>query len=79
VDTSQHVTRLKLDVFGHTVLIERGAEGWETYYLSPDGKRRLADDIFIPSTVAEADLVRFVDDLCHERATSRHPRVLRIP
>jgi len=73
------VTCLKLDVFGRTVLIQRSADTWEAFYLGGDGKRRRAEDIFIPSSVPESDLVRFVDDLCHEWATPQHTRVLRIP
>lgn len=73
------MTRLKLDVFGRTVLIERGAEGWETFYVGGEGKRRRADDIFIPAAVPEAELERFVADLCHEWATPRNPQVCRIP
>ena len=71
--------RLKLDVFGRMVLVERSANAWEVYYLGGDGKRRRADDIFIPSSVDEAELERYVADLCHERATARHPNVVRIP
>lgn len=72
------VKRLKLDVFGRSVLVERSASGWEAFYLGGDGKRRHADDIFIPSTIQEAELERYVADLCHEWATPRNPRVVRI-
>jgi len=72
------VTPLKLDVFGRMVLIERCADGWEVFYLGSEGKRRLAEDIFIPSTILEGELERYVADLCHEWATSRNPSVVRI-
>jgi hypothetical protein len=73
------MTRLKLDVFGRSVLVERDAEAWVVFYLSTDGKRRRANDIFIPSTVSESEIERFVADLCHEWATPRNPNVVRIP
>lgn len=72
------MTRLKLDVFGRAVLVERSENGWDVFYLGGEGKRRRADDIFIPSDVLEADVERFVADLCHEWATPRNPSVLRI-
>ncbi len=72
------VTPLKLDVFGRMLLIERYADGWAVFYLGSEGKRRPAEDIFIPSTVPEGELERFVADLCHEWATSRNPSVVRI-
>jgi hypothetical protein len=73
------VTRLKLDVFGRSVLVERDDDAWVVFYLSGDGKRRRADDIFIPSTVSESEIERWVADLCHEWATPRNPSVVRIP
>lgn len=73
------MTPLKLDVFGRSVLVERHASGWEVFYLGGDGKRRHADDIFIPSAVPESEIERFVADLCHEWVTSRNPSVRRVP
>ena len=69
---------LKLDVFGRSVLVERIAGAWQVFYLGGDGKRRRADDIFIPDTVPESEIERFVADLCHEWATPRNPSVVRI-
>ena len=72
------MTPLKFDVFGRKVLIERCAEGWEVFYLGNEGKRRLAEDIFIPSIILEGELERYLSDLCHEWATLRNPSVVRI-
>ena len=69
---------MKLDVFGRRVLIERRADAWAVFYPGDDGKRRTAEDIVIPSRLAEEELERYVADLCHEAATPRHPRVVRI-
>lgn len=73
------MTRLKLDVFGRMVLIERSADAWQVYYVGGEGKRRRADDIFIPATIDETEIERYVADLCHEWATAQHPRVVRVP
>jgi hypothetical protein len=69
---------MKLEVFGRAVLIERCAAGWQAFYLGSDGKRRRAEDIIIPDTLAEEELERYLADLCHEWATPRHPRVVRV-
>ena len=67
------MTRLKLDVFGRSVLVERDDDAWVVFYLSGDGKRRRADDIFIPGTVAESEVERWVADLCHEMGHAAEP------
>ena len=69
---------LKLEVFGRSVLVERRADGWEAFYLGSDGKRRRAEDLFIPSTFLEEELEGYLADLCHEWATPRNPGVVRV-
>ena len=70
--------RLKFDVFGRDVLIVEGANGWEVYYPGNDGKRRPATDIRLPPDLAEAEIARYLDDLCHEWARPGHDRVQRL-
>ncbi len=67
-----------LDVFGRKVLVVRSEDSWSVFYLGNEGKRRLANDIFVPESVAECQLEQFVADLCHEWASERHPRVQRL-
>jgi hypothetical protein len=69
---------LKLEIFGRTVLVERRVDGWEAFYLGSDGKRRRAEDLIIPSTILEEELEAYLADLCHEWATPRNPRVVRV-
>ena len=69
---------IALDVFGRKVLIERCADGWEVFYLGSEGKRRRAEDIFIPSTIHEGEIERWVADLCREWAIPRNSSVVRI-
>ncbi|MDH3690514.1 MAG: hypothetical protein OEU36_13630 [Gammaproteobacteria bacterium] len=66
------------DVFGRQVLVEKRTDGWRAFYSNDDGKRRLATDIQIPVEITEAELERYLDDLCHEWSTARNPRVRRI-
>lgn len=70
--------RSEFRVFGRRVFVERAGGGWSVSYPGPDGKRRLADDIVIPPAVTEAELGRYLADLCHEWATPEHPDVQRV-
>jgi hypothetical protein len=70
---------LRFKVFGRSVLVERCADGWETFYLGSEGKRRRAEDLFIPSTIPEEEVERYLADLCHEGATPGNTGVERVP
>jgi hypothetical protein len=70
--------KLRFDVFGHQVLIARSNNGWDTFYLGDDGKRRSAPDIVVPSELLESELAQYLDDLCHEWATVQHPDVKQL-
>ena len=69
---------IKLDVFGTLVLAIHTDDGWEVYYLSEGGKRRLATEIFVPSFVKETEIENYIEDICHEWATEKHPNVRRL-
>lgn len=66
---------LKLDVFGRRMLVVRSERGWSAFELSSEGKRCPVDDIVIPRTCSERELLRYFDDLFHERASEEHPEV----
>ena len=69
------VSAFKFDVFGRRVAIVRANGQWLAFYLGNEGKRRRAEDIVLPATLAESELRSYLDDLCHEWATYRHPGV----
>ena len=69
---------IKLDVFGKLVLSIHTNDGWEIFYLSEGGKRRLATEIFVPNFVKETELENYIEDICHEWATEKHPNVQRL-
>ncbi|MCC2617352.1 hypothetical protein LJ739_13960 [Aestuariibacter halophilus] len=68
---------MKLTIFGRDVDIMRRPHGWEAVYVGNDGKKRRAEDILIPSHLAEQDIIGYVSDVCHEWASARYPRVER--
>lgn len=66
---------MKLNVFGRCIEAVRRIDKWNVYYLGNEGKRRMAEDIIIPSSVQEDDLVEYIADLCHEWATPNKSQV----
>ena len=69
---------IKLAVFGTLVLAIHTDDGWEMFYLSEGGKRRLATEIFVPNFVKETEIENYIEDICHEWATEKHPNVRRL-
>lgn len=69
--------RLRFDVYGLPLEIERDGERWRAYRLG-EGKRRELHDLVIPAELPEAGLERFLGDVCHELATPERPRVVRL-
>ena len=57
--------KLRFDVYGREVLIEREQGHWSAYYLIAAGKRLSAKDIVIPASAAEADMKQHLVHLCH--------------
>ena len=68
----------KLDVFGKLILAIHTNDGWEMFYLNEDGKRRLATEILVPNFVKETEIENYIEDICHEWATEKHPNVRRL-
>jgi len=69
---------IKLDVFGKLVIAIHTNDGWEIFYLSDSGKRRLATEIFVPNFVKETEIETYIEDICHEWATEKHSNVRRL-
>ena len=75
---SQEMKTLKFDVFGRDILVVEKDGGWEAFYLGNEGKRRVAKDIVVPSSITESEMIQYLDDLCHEWATDRNNSVKRV-
>ncbi len=70
---------MKLDIFGRMIVeIIRDNEEWHAFRLGNEGKKRMLNDIKIPSDLPESELVGYVEDVYHEWATPNnyHVRVL---
>ena len=72
------MSTLRFDVFGRQLLVVASSNGWLTFYVGTEGKRRSAPDITIPPDLPESEISQYLDDLCHEWATEKHPHVKQI-
>lgn len=70
------MTDIKLNVFGRDMLVRRSQGKWLAYYLGNVGKRRLAEDITIPSDIKDHEIPGYMADFYHEWATPAHHGVL---
>lgn len=66
------------NVFGRNIEIIRSNNGWRVFYPGTEGKKRLAEDVVIPATVEESELIRYLEDVFHEWATASNNSVSRI-
>ena len=69
---------MKFNVFGKNIeVIQRNSE-WIVFYLGNECKKRLAQDVFIPSDISEDQLVGYLSDLCHEWARPKYSEVKKL-
>jgi hypothetical protein len=69
--------RLRFDVFGRRIDVERNEENWVAFVPGTDGKRRPAQ-IAIPPELNADEVGRYLGDLFHESASPKHPTVRRL-
>ncbi|MEW4336993.1 GNAT family N-acetyltransferase [Chromobacterium vaccinii] len=69
--------RLRFNVYGQVLAVERREGGWRAFWSGGDGKRRPADFI-IPNDLAASDLGQYLEDLFHENATPHNGEVARL-
>jgi len=71
--------KITFNVCGRIVLAIRKESKWSLFYVGPDGKRRPATDLIVPSCVESSEIDQYLNDLCHEWASETHPEVFRLP
>lgn len=65
---------MKLNAYGKLLEIKRENEIWVVYEVG-EGKKSRSNDIYIPSEYNEKQVVRFLEDILHERATPDNPNI----
>ncbi len=69
---------IKFNVYGKIVSVQKSDNGWKVFFLGNEGKRRPANELFIPSFISEEELEGYFSDLCHEWASDRNSDVFRL-
>ena len=69
---------LRFDVFGCQVLVASSSNGWVTFHFGKEDKKSSARDIAIPPEIPKSEIATYLDDLCHDWATERHPCVRQL-
>jgi hypothetical protein len=74
----EHVI-LKFNIFNRFLIgIEKTSNQWSVFYLGNEGKKRLANDVVIPSDITDKQLVGYLSDLFHEFATVENSQVKQL-
>ncbi|TKB49882.1 hypothetical protein FCL40_06935 [Ferrimonas sediminicola] len=66
---------IKIDLFGKPMVVMRQGEEWQLFRESEGGLRSRVHEVVFPPEMAESELCSYLDDLFHEYASERHPRV----
>ena len=69
---------MRFNVFGRFIEVIQRDNQWIVFYLGNEGKKRLAEDVSIPSDIKESQLHGYLSDLCHEWARENHRTVERL-
>ncbi len=69
---------MRFKVYGRKIEVLRAGVEWMVLTIGQDGKRRVSEDIFIPSHLRESRVEIYLEDLLHEWATPRNNQILRI-
>jgi len=66
---------MKLNVYGKRIEAVKTDNGWKVFYLG-EGLKRLANDLVIPKSISEDEVIPYLADLCHEWATAKNSQVV---
>lgn len=69
---------MKLNAYGRKIEIVQFGENWKVFFFGEEGKKRIADDIIVPSNIKKRELKNYIEDLLHEWATAKNNQVVEI-
>ena len=73
-----NMIRMKYDVYGRSMTVEKAGSKWKLFVNSGEGKRREINDVVIPQQLGEEEIAQFLADIYHEAATERYPDVKQV-
>lgn len=65
---------MKLNAYGKILEIARENGNWIIYEIG-EGKKSRSNDIYIPSEYTANQVIQFLEDMLHERATPETPNI----
>lgn len=69
---------IKFDVFGKPMSVLKKEQEWLLFNESDTGIRSRVYDVVIPPDLLDSELAKYLDDIYHENASDKHPRVKRL-
>jgi hypothetical protein len=66
---------MKLNVYGRKFEVIKSEGKWKVFILGDEGKKRIADQITIPSNIVESELINYISDMYHEWASPTNNEV----
>jgi len=69
---------IKFNVFGKPMSILKKENEWLLFNESDTGLRSRVYDVVIPSDMEPRELATYLDDIYHEYATDKNPKVIEI-
>ena len=67
--------RLKYNVFGQVMSVQRQNGEWLLYREPDVGMRSRIYEVVIPASLEKVEIAQYLDDIYHEMATEQHPTV----
>jgi len=59
---------MKFNAYGKRIEVVRLSGRWAVFYLGNEGKKRPAQDIFVPADLEESEVKNYLEDILHEWA-----------
>jgi hypothetical protein len=66
---------MKLNIYGRKFEVIKSEGKWKVFILGDEGKKRIADQITIPSNIVESELINYISDMYHEWASPTNNEV----
>lgn len=69
---------IKFNVFGKRMSVVKKEQEWQLFNDPEVGIRSRVYDVIIPADIKESELEKYLDDIYHEYASEKYPRVTKL-
>ncbi|WP_299810211.1 hypothetical protein [uncultured Shewanella sp.] len=70
--------KIRFDVFGKLMSVERKGDEWLLFNVSSSGMRARIYEVVIPPELKQDELAVYLDDIFHEQSSDNHPSVITL-